>query len=89
MAVKEPGNRKQSYRWQAVERRRDKRGEEIPAGADPAQAEAEGPAVGPFGWCGRRRGVRSRESVDSDSVLLHEDSVRGGEEDEESTNIDV
>lgn len=36
-----------------------------------------------------RRGVRSRESVDSDSVLLHEDSVRGGEEDEESTNADV
>lgn len=54
-------------------------GEEIPAGVDPAQAEAERPVAGPAGRCGRGCGVCSRELTDSGAVLLHADSVRGGE----------
>lgn len=67
---------------------RDKRGEEEYSEADPAQAEAEGSATGSSGWCGRRCGICGRDVTDPGAVLLHEDSVRGGEEDEESTNAD-
>lgn len=72
----------------AVERR-DKRGEEGHSGADPAQAEAEESVAGSSGRGGRRYSVCGRDAADTGAVLLHEDSVRGGEEDEESTNIDV
>lgn len=64
-------------------------GEEEHSEADPAQAEAEGSAAGYPGRSGRRYSVCSRHAADPGAVLLHEDSVRGGEEDEESTNIDV
>lgn len=67
---------------------RDKRGEEEHSEADPAQAEAEGSAAGYPGRGGRRCGVCGRELTDPGAVLLYADDVRGGEEDEESTNID-
>ena len=68
---------------------RDKRGEEEHGEADPEQAEAEGSADRSSGRGGRRCGICGRDVTDPGAVLLHEDSVRGGEEDEESTNIDV
>ena len=73
---------------EAVERR-DKRGEEEHSEADPAQAKAEESVALSSGRGGRRCGICGRDVTDPGAVLLHEDSVRGGEEDEESTNIDV
>lgn len=67
---------------------RDKRGEGIPAGADPAQAEEEGSADRSSDRGSRRCGVCGRELTDPGAVLLYADDVRGGEEDEESTNTD-
>lgn len=71
----------------AVERR-DKRGEEKHSEADPAQTATEGQADRAVDLGADRRRTKRRIHVDSAAVLLHEDSVRGGEEDEESTNAD-
>lgn len=63
-------------------------GKEEHSEADPAQAEAEGSADRSSDRGSRRCGVCGRELTNPGAVLLYADDVRGGEEDEESTNTD-